>query len=288
MAPDALSRRAALASEVFTLGHSIAGEANNASGSLPQFQEPSSPKLEALLSRVNAKVLLPQHLTKEQAKLVYKQENRARVESEPIEITLGDVTLPLEHIDRNRDQPGRWEAFREVLVMSKTPEDWENVLRLLEGYHDAGIRFGVNQYRVIVRRMFAANMHHLVLKALQRVEKTGLRLREHYLIMTVFQGLHFRAAKSEFAEEDTTKMLRFAEQCVELMEEPEHLGRKDIVPGDSRTLPDVIAVPAALAVARAKKHLNGKDEDGKVKRYTSRLIEALQQQHNVVGLHPYP
>lgn len=162
------------------------------------------------------------------------------------------------------------------------------MLRLLEGYHDAGVRFGsaLRHYRVtIVRQLCKANMHHLVLKGLQRVEKTGLFLRDRTFAVHVFRELHMTAALSEFSEEVTAKMLRFSEQCIELLEEPLHRSNSDALPGDPRTLPDIISIPAALAAARAKKQFNGQDEDGKVKRYASRLMEALQQEYNAVGLH---
>jgi hypothetical protein len=252
-------------------------------GTLPRFEESSSQELANLLATINSKVLLPRHLTRDQQKLVYKQENRTRLEAEPIEITLGDVTLPLEHIDRNKDQPGMLRSLMEAIEQSKTPQDWENVLRLLEGYYDANCKIHPKKDAKIIALMCEADMHHLVLKALWRAEKTGLRLRHTTVIKEVFSQLHAKAARSEFAEQETEKMLRFSEQCVELMEDPAHLGKKDACPGDPRGSVYVISVPAALAAARAKKHLGGVDTDGKVRRYASRLMAALQDQTNAVS-----
>lgn len=212
---------------------------------------------------------------------MYKQENRARIEAEPIEITLGEVTLPLEHIDRNRDQPSQWGSFKEAIDKSKTPEDWENIVRLLEGYNSAGVRWrSAKNFEILIRRMSLANMHHLLLKAIQRSRHTGLRLRSFPVILSLFRELHATAAVSGFETEKIERMLRFAEQYVELLEDRQHCGSRDAAPMDPRTSPYIIAIPAALAAAKAKKTSQGND---KVRLYASRLMEALQQSHNEVG-----
>lgn len=230
-----------------------------------------------MLGQVNSKILLPEHLTKEQSQLVYKKENKARLEAEPMEITLGDVTLPLEHIDRMRDKPKRKTILRKVMQQSETPADWENVVRMLEGFHNAAIRINTPLMVMTVRRLNEAGMHHLVLKALQRAEKTGLRLKETSIVHQVFKGLHDKAARSAWDEAETTKALSFSEQVVELMENKEHLGRLDRGRNDLRASPWVIAVPLELAAARAKRHTDGQDKDGKVLKYASRLMNALHQ-----------
>jgi hypothetical protein len=221
-------------------------------------------------------VLLPEHLTKEQQQLVYKQENKARLEAEPIEITLGDVTLPLEHIDRNRDQPSRWETIKKVVEKSKTPEDWENVLRMMEGFVDAGIKLKSEWLQKVVRHLNKAQMQHLVLKALQRSNKTGLHLRDKNLTLYILQGLRNRAVMSEWDEEETGKMLRMTEQVIELLEDENHLGRQAPGPGDLRASPFVIAAPLELAAAAAKKRPTAQGHI-KVIKYASRLMNALQQ-----------
>lgn len=71
---------------------------------------------------------------------MYKFENRPHLEAGLIEITLGEITLPLEQIDRNRDQPTRWYVIREVINNRKSNEDWENVVRMMEGFYDASIK----------------------------------------------------------------------------------------------------------------------------------------------------
>jgi hypothetical protein len=257
-------------------GRAFSRSATLQRGALPVYLEASSAELSATLARLNSKVLLPELLTDEQKKLVFKQENRSRIEAEPIEITLGDVTLPLEHINRMRDQPNRWQTVRSVVESSETVQDWENVLRMMQGFENAGIHVKREWQEKIVRRLNTAGMQHLVLKALQRASATGLRLRHPAIIQKVFYGLHQKASASGWEGGETRKALNMAEQCVELMEGEEHLGRREVTP-DPRASPFVIAVPAGLAAKRAKSHTGGEDKDGKVKKYVMRLANALRQ-----------
>lgn len=228
--------------------------------------------------------MLPEHLSREQQKLVYKQKSRAKLETEPVEVTIGDVTLPLEHIDRNV-RPSRWESLREVVRQSETTADWENVVRVLEGFHSAGIAIKPEWQDFVVRKLIENGHHNLVLKALQRVKATGLRLSNYNVTKRVLKGAHERAALSDWEKVETVKALRYAKQIVELMEEEEHHGvvarGKMVVENDWRSKPYVIAVPTELAAEVAQKH--GGDVET-VKPFANRLVNALKQDNFTVSM----
>ncbi|ORY19181.1 hypothetical protein BCR34DRAFT_595623 [Clohesyomyces aquaticus] len=246
-------------------------------GSLPQFLEPSTPELATLLSKLNSKILLPAHLNHDQQLLVYKQENKAKLESEPINITLGEVTLPLEHIDRNRDCPSKRKTFKEVVALAETPADWENVLRMVQGFYDAGLEITPDRKEKVIRCLGEAGMHHLILKALQRSGDTGIKIKNgDELLWMVLRQMRLKAS-AEWEKEETKKALSLVEQIMELMENKDHLGGQDVLPGDLRANPLVIALPLELAAVRAKKHTEGQDKDGKVAKYALRLMKALEQ-----------
>ncbi|EUC47014.1 hypothetical protein COCMIDRAFT_35449 [Bipolaris oryzae ATCC 44560] len=253
-------------------------------GALPNFLPPSSPELSTLLSTFNSKVLLPYHLTKEQQKLVYSEESRPKLEAEPVEITLGDVTLPLEHLDRNK-LPDRWQTLRRVVEKSETQEDWENVLRCLEGFVEAGIRAKAQWQEMIIRKLALADMHHLILKALQRPKATEIRLSNRGVLTQVLRGVHSRAAIVDWDQEETTKALKMAKQVVELMEHKDHCGNKPATmtekDGDWRGHPVVIALPTELAAVVAEKYRGDKEE---VKRLATRLVAAIKQTDFVTSL----
>ncbi|KAL1597172.1 hypothetical protein SLS60_008754 [Paraconiothyrium brasiliense] len=243
-------------------------------GALPVFLQASSPELSQLLSTLNSRVLLPHHLTPEQEKLVYKPGNRAKLEQEPIEITLGDVTLPLEHLDRNKDIPPYKVHLRNIIKASKTPEDWENVVRALEGYTNAGLRLRPEQMAMAVRLLNKAGLQHLVLKLVQRGKATGLKLRNFELIVAVLRSARDKAWQAGWEKEDLKKALSMAEQVVELMDNEEHLGNPNLIQEDYRTHPTVVAVPLEMAAELAYRHEGDTD---KVKRYALRLMNALKQ-----------
>lgn len=246
-------------------------------GGLPVFLEPSSSELSTLLAKINAKILLPEHLTREQQKLVYSQSSRSKLETEPVEVTVGDVTLPLEFIDRNR-QPNRFDSLKEVITKAETTADQENVVRVLEGFHSAGIAVPSSWQAMVVQNLIKHGHYNIVLKALQRVKATGLRLSNYSVTYKTLKSAHDRAAKSDWAEEETVKALRYARQVVELMEEEEHhavasRGAKENQT-DWRSRPFVVAAPTELAAVIAQKH-NGDVEI--VKTLAGRLVNALKQ-----------
>jgi hypothetical protein len=252
-------------------------------GALPVFLSPSSPELSSLLSTFNSKVLLPSHLTKEQQKLVFGQDNKAKLEAEPVEITLGEVTLPLEHIDRNR-LPNRFETFKKIVKKSESKEDWENVVRMLEGFENAGIKAKPDWQELVVRQLNLSGNHHLILKALQRAKATGLRMSEYRVLAQVLRGVHDKAALSDWDKEETAKALRFAKQIVELLEDEEHCGgqtRGEMVSEkDYRGKPAVVALPAELAAVLAERHGGDVEE---VKTLAGRLMAALKQDDYTVS-----
>jgi hypothetical protein len=169
--------------------------------------------------------------------------------------------------------PDRSKQLRAILAKSTTPADWENVLRVMEGYENAGIRMKPRWQEEIVRKLGRAGMQHLVLKALQRAEATGLRLREWRVVTQVIRVVREKAALADWGHDELKKALSMAEQVVELMEDDAHLG-KAIGPADHRSNPLVIALPLEMAAELAYRH-DGDIE--KVKKYAQRLMTALKQ-----------
>jgi hypothetical protein len=232
-------------------------------------------------------VLLPKHLTRDQQKLVYSQESRAKLEAEPVEITLGDVTLPLQHLNRNH-LPNQSHTFRSIVDKSETKDDWENVVRMLEGFENAHIRLKNDLREKAVRKLNSAGYQNLVLKALQRPQATGLRLRNFSLLVQVLRGLHDKAVMADWDQDETQKALKIARQVVELMDDQDHCGGAksgDLLSnGDWRGKPVVIALPTELAAVLAARYNGDKEE---VKKLTSRLVNALKQDDYMVCL-PQP
>jgi hypothetical protein len=254
-------------------------------GGLPVFVTPSSPELSTLLATFNSKILLPAHLTKDQEKLVYSKAGQAKLNTEPVDVTVGDVTLPLEPLDRNK-LPARTVVVRHIIGKSTSSEDWENVIRAIEGLESAGIPVRPHWQQLVVRMLGKHNMYNLLLKTLQRPKATTMRLSNLLLLRSVIRSAHDRAAgtvtgsarPAAWDQEETAAALRFATQVVELMEDPEHHSVKPpnaLVPHtDLRGRPSVVALPTELAAVAAERH--GADREP-VKTYAARLMAAIEQ-----------
>lgn len=190
---------------------------------------------------------------------------------------MGDVTLPLEHLDRHR-LPNRWQTFCAILKESKTEQDCENVVRMLEGFHNAGIKLYPNWKNMAIRILISKGSLHVVLKGLQRAKSTNLTLQDNRLLGHVLRGIHDKAEMSDWDKEDTVKALRMAKQVTELLEEPEHhspfVRGNRVIESDHRGDPAVIALPTELAALLAERYDGDMEE---VKRFAGRLVSALKQ-----------
>jgi hypothetical protein len=170
---------------------------------------------------------------------------------------------------------------------SETKEDWENVVRMLEGMENAGIKVKQNRQEMVVRQLNLHGMQHLVLKALQRPKATGVRLSSWGVLVQVLRSVHDKAALADWEKDETIKALRLAKQVVELMDDEEHCGgqpRGEMKSeGDFRAKPVVVALPTELAAVLAEKHAGDKEE---VKKMANRLVNALKQDDYIVRTTP--
>ncbi|KAF2841304.1 hypothetical protein M501DRAFT_1000476 [Patellaria atrata CBS 101060] len=244
---------------------------------LPYFEESSSSELNGLLSRVRSKVLIPRHLNAEQERLVYKQANASRLETDPVIITIGDEDVRLEHINRLRDIPSYKKSLKEALDLCSTPQDWENVIELIKGYKKARIKLGPDMVERIVRKFNVAGMQHLMLQLFKQVAKTGFSLQHLNVSQLALQGCRYKAQDSDWNIEKTAKALDYAEEIIELLEHPLHGGGTPVLSkDDSRAQPVTIGAVLEIASLKADRTLNGKDTDGKVKMYTERLVQSIR------------
>lgn len=150
---------------------------------------------------------------------------------------------------------------------------------MVEGYYGAGIVVRPDWYDMVVRNLLENGHSSMVLKALQRVKVTGLRLSNYPVTFRVLRDCHDRAVQSDWDSEETKLALRYAQHVVELMEQEEHHAvqpRKaaKTVQTDWRSKPFVVAAPLELAAVVAQKHSGNVDM---VKTLANRLVYALKQ-----------
>jgi hypothetical protein len=257
---------------------------NSQPGGLPNFQESSSSELTELLSQIRQKRIFPFLLNTAQQKLIRSRKMISQLENEPVYATIGGEEIRLEHIELTTDVPPQT-AFLRVLDLTQTPQDWNNILPLLEGWHHSKPLPGNYQQRLIVAATEAGRIS-ILLQCLQQAETNGFSLASPVVRLNMFHAIRKTARDAEWAEEPTHKCLKHAQQVVDLMEEPAHCGGKRVTSNDPRAQPYVIGIPLEIAATRVKNHLGGVDEDGLVSTYTTRLLAALEQPGNdLVRLH---
>lgn len=244
---------------------------------LPEYYESSSPQLDEVLTKINSKILFPQHLNHEQRLLVYKQKNIPRLTNEPLYAQIGSVDQQLEPLDIRKDVPNQWEMIKKAVELSKEQDDWENLVLMLEGFHRAGIKIRTPRVLKIIRRANEAQMQHVVLAMLQRAGTTGVSLRHPAVLEAVFAGIHRRASETGWSVTATKKAFSLAEQVADLMEMPAHVQKVNSEELDPRSSPLVISLPLELAATRVLLHGEGKDTDGRVAKYAVRLMAAFKQ-----------
>jgi hypothetical protein len=202
----------------------------------------------------------------------------SQLENEPVYATIGDEEIRLEHIELTTDVPPQ-ATFLRVLDLTQTPQDWNNILPLLEGLHHSKPLPGNYQQRFIFAATEAGRIS-LLLQCLKQAESNGFSLASPVVRLNMFHAIRKTAKDAEWAEEPTQKCLKQAQQVVDLMEEPAHCGGKRVTLNDPRSQPYIIATPLEIAAVRVKNHLGGVDENGLVAKYTTRLLAALEQPGN--------
>ncbi|KAF7859652.1 hypothetical protein EAF04_008731 [Stromatinia cepivora] len=245
-------------------------------GHVPSFTPTSSPELDALLLKYRKNLFLPAHLAEYDQRLVYSTKHAQSLLSDPVKVKIGGEEFVLEHINRLKDIPHTIKGFREVLNLMTEKKDWDNLPQLLEGHRDCKRPISSALYCQTIRRAGLVGRMDAIIESARRVRHTGFRLKDEEIVMQMMYWIYYKAQVSGFEEHETEQALAWAEAVADLLEDPRHAGDKGPLlvedGNDVRALPEVIGVLLQLAAVRAIKHTDGKDVDGKVATYTTRLL----------------
>lgn len=258
------------------------------SGQLPQFIESETvPELDALLSEIRSKILVPSYLKEAQRKLVFKTKNHQMLLNEPFWVDVGDDSVQLTPLDKTKDIPATWKSFSTAMqLMGDSPHHWQNLNPLLEGIKvsRSGKDLKSWQQQVIVKTAGNKGMAHIVLEGVRSAERTGLRMRDVRVAREVLWACRMVAVLGEWSAVSTDKAVRYSTQIATLMDEESHCGgkaseTKDLFEslGDPRRQPDIIGAALELAAVRADLHLAGEDTDDVVAKLTERLMANIER-----------
>ncbi|TGO69640.1 hypothetical protein BOTNAR_0008g00050 [Botryotinia narcissicola] len=245
-------------------------------GQVPSFSPTSSAELDALLLKYRKNLFLPAHLSEYDQELVYGTRHAESLKTDPVKVQIGGEEFVLEHINQLRDQPGTTRGFRQVLNLMMEKKDWDNLPQFLEGHRDCRRPLAHALYCQMIRRAGLVGRIDAVIEAARRVRYTGFRLNDEEVVLQMMYWIYYKAQVSGFEEHETKQALAWAEVVADLLEDPRHAGDKGPLlaegANDVRALPEVIGILLQLAAVRAVKHTDGKDLDGKVATYATRLL----------------
>jgi hypothetical protein len=192
---------------------------------------------------------------------------------EPVTATIAGEEFRLEPLDKLKDVPNARKSLFRALELMQEKSDWDNLPNLLQGFKTAGVRLYTSDLLKIVRTAGKAGRQDVILECIRRAGTTGFKSKNPELVQQVLWWFQHKALVSDWSAEETKKALSWAEMLVVLLENPTHSGAK-VIQGetDPRVRPEVIGILLQLAAVRASKHLNGKDEDGKVAEYSQKLL----------------
>jgi hypothetical protein len=234
--------------------------------------ETSSTELNDLLSEIRQKIMLPSHLSKKHQKLIYKKKYENELLTEPVVAKIANEAFELQHIDKKKDLNHKKAIFTAIGLM-KEKKDWANLPNLLAGMKLAGVNTNkLPMKNRILSLASKAGRHEVILECLWRVEDTGMQLKEPEFAINVMSAIQQRALNTDWHEHELAKALKWAELVLVMMEEPKHAGSRILAEDDPRLQPQVIGILLELASVKAVRYLEGRDVDGKVAEYSTRLL----------------
>lgn len=199
--------------------------------------------------------------------------HKKTLESEPVTATIGEEEFRLQYIDPKNDIPSTRESLKKILGLMKKRPDWENLIGLLTGLYNSRAQYKkAFLTEISIRALGNAGQQDILLECLRRASETGIRLRRPSASIVTMNAMLSKAVDSEWSAGETEKALQWAEQVVDLMEDPKHSGSDASPLFDSRRRPEVIGMVLQLAAIRAQKYQGGKDIDGKVEKYAKRVL----------------
>ncbi len=245
-------------------------------GDLIDLQESSSPDLADLLQTIRSKIIIPNRLNKNQRRLIERKDYADNLENEPVHATVGGQRVRLQHLDKLKDVPARWESIKSAIELSQSKQDYENLFHLLRDMHSAGIPMKPFWQAKLTRNTQASGMLPVLMTGLRGVKETRLSLANPEVLHRTLWAIHAWAEDGKWKEEPIRVALHYAEEVIAMLEDPLHGGSPRLAENDPRTDPTITGVVLECAALLAHHHQGGKDESGKVALYAERVMSMFR------------
>ncbi|GJC95103.1 hypothetical protein ColKHC_03929 [Colletotrichum higginsianum] len=272
--------RAAKASSVWEQRACITQQQRSFSQTPPRqiiFDKTTSPGLGPILEEIQSNIILPYHLPIHQRKRVFSEKLKHRLKSDPVYLEIDGLEHRFSHINKETLPPSRELTWKALHAM-QTPQDWNNFVRLLSGMRNAGRRYSQADFAKMICIAGDQGQIYTIIDAARQVRKTGLRLDNSEKANMVLHFVQMRAVESGWDKEITEQALRWTEMVLEMVEDPNHELVKEKrmkLVGQTRLAndPQILAAALHLSAVLAVKHNGGKDIDGKVAKYATRVAK---------------
>ncbi|KAI6794412.1 hypothetical protein KC363_g9228 [Hortaea werneckii] len=253
---------------------------------IPNFSETSNDDLNNVLASMRSTHFIPGYLPKQERRMILGRKYRQQLQDNPVTVNVVDEEVNLEWLDREKDIPNRTDLFHRAIDLMASTNNWTNLPSLLTGLKHSGAKLDEKALGKTVRKAASAGRIGIIIQCLQQSSNTGLTLQHEEVLQNVLWALHSHPQLTNWQDEEALlHSLKAANQIALLLETPEHnpyikTTKNHILrPHDPRRRPEVLACFLELAAVYSWRFQAGKDTDGKVMTYTSRLLSILSSSH---------
>ncbi|KAI7465892.1 hypothetical protein KC357_g7530 [Hortaea werneckii] len=253
---------------------------------IPNFSETANDDLNNVLASMRSTHFIPGYLPKQERRMILGRKYRQQLQDNPVTVNVADEEVNLEWLDREKDIPNRTDLFHRAIDLMASTNNWTNLPSLLTGLKHSGAKLDEKALGKTVRKAASAGRIGIIIQCLQQSTNTGLTLRHEEVLQNVLWALHSHPQLTGWQDEEALlHSLKAANQIALLLETPEHnpyikTTKNHILrPHDPRRSPEVLALFLELAAVYSWRFQAGKDTDGKVMTYTSRLLSILSTSH---------
>lgn len=243
---------------------------------VPSFSKTESPELDNLLSAFRNNVFFPARLTPDHKRLVYRKRHAALLQEDPVTVNIAGELFRLKPIDRTKDLPSHTTGLIKAVSLMKTKQDWNNLIPLLAGWKTSPYKLDSETKERLTRKAGQAGRIDKLVECAKRVDYTGFKLDCPHIVTEMVWYASYNAALSDWQVKETAKALSMVEQISYLLEDSKHAGGYEIADEDPRVRPELIGTLLQLSSVYVTRYQEGKDEDGKVKKYAERLRAVLE------------
>ena len=203
----------------------------------------------------------------------------------PVVVDIGGESHTLKPLDHLYDEPAKKPSWNQVLALLKeggTKKDWDVVPPLLEGFERSKRKVTLGMMQKMISWAGDAGAQNMVKDCARRVQRTGLSLSHANIVRQVMLLATTIAIQSRWSKEGLDKAIKFAEEILELMEDPRQVQDSSTYDRaiDPRQRPEIVGMILSLVATRAVKFTGARDEDGKVRRYMDIMLRLWTSGHD--------